>query len=162
MPFLKCDAGVPEEAVVHFEDDGQNAENATTVFKALCEGESHRVCASIGGTDVVDPYEPGAVHPSEVLSEPTRRRDSSTGVQQGEHDLVGVSHRQISGSAGGNIEGTLGNWVAKARKERERGSSLSTDERGELGELRRETAQLRMERDLFKRSLAFWVKESTS
>ena len=58
-------------------------------------------------------------------------------------------------------EGTLGNWVARARREREQGSSLMTDERVELAELRRETAQLRMERDLLKRSLAFWVKEST-
>ena len=56
-------------------------------------------------------------------------------------------------------DGTLGNWVAKARREREQGSSLTADERGELAELRRETAQLRMERDLLKRSMAFWVKE---
>jgi transposase len=61
----------------------------------------------------------------------------------------------------GVIEGTLGNWVGKARKEREEGASLTTDERAELAVLRRETAQLRMERDLLKRSLAFWVKEST-
>jgi len=61
----------------------------------------------------------------------------------------------------GLIEGTLGNWVAKARREREQGSSLTVDERVELAELRRDTAQLRMERDLLKRSLAFWVKEST-
>jgi len=61
----------------------------------------------------------------------------------------------------GLIEGTLGNWVAKARREREQGSSLTVDERVELVELRRDTAQLRMERDLLKRSLAFWVKEST-
>lgn len=59
-------------------------------------------------------------------------------------------------------EGTLGNWVAKARREREHGSALTADERAELAELRRETTQLRMERDLLKRSLAFWVKESTS
>ncbi|MGE4163941.1 MAG: transposase [Vicinamibacterales bacterium] len=59
-------------------------------------------------------------------------------------------------------EGTLGNWVSKTRRERELGSSLTGDERAELAELRRETAQLRMERDLLKRSLAFWVKESTS
>jgi transposase len=59
-------------------------------------------------------------------------------------------------------EGTLGNWVAKARKERERGSSITSDERVELAELRGENTQLRMERDLLKRSLAFWVKESTS
>jgi transposase len=62
----------------------------------------------------------------------------------------------------GVIEGTLGNWVAKARRERAQGSLLDADERAELVELRRETAQLRMERDLLKRSLAFWVKESTS
>ncbi len=59
-------------------------------------------------------------------------------------------------------EGTLGNWVGKTRREREHGSLLDADERSELVELRRETAQLRMERDLLKRSLAFWVKESTS
>jgi len=59
-------------------------------------------------------------------------------------------------------EGTLGNWVGKARRERDAGASLTVDERVELAELRREAAQLRMERDLLKRSLAFWVKESTS
>ena len=61
----------------------------------------------------------------------------------------------------GVIEGTLGNWVGKARRERDAGTGVTADERIELGELRRETAQLRMERDLLKRSLAFWVKEST-
>ena len=58
-------------------------------------------------------------------------------------------------------EGTLGNWVAKARKEREQGLSLTVDERAELAELRGENTQLRMERDLLKRSLAFLVREST-
>ena len=57
-------------------------------------------------------------------------------------------------------EGTLGNWDAKVRKERVHGTGLDADERTELVELRREAAQLRMERDLLKRSLAFWVKES--
>ena len=77
--------------------------------------------------------------------------------------MVLDEHRSIADVARsiGVIEGTLGNWVAKARKEREQGSSLTTDERAELAELRRETSQLRMERDLLKRSLAFWVKEST-
>lgn len=58
-------------------------------------------------------------------------------------------------------EGTLGNWVAKARKERSVGVGLDADERAELVELRGENAQLRMERDLLKRSMAFWVKELT-
>src|SRR4051812_580996 len=57
--------------------------------------------------------------------------------------------------------GTLGNWVARERVERARGTELSGDEREELDELRGQVAELRMERDLLKRSLAFWVKEST-
>ena len=61
----------------------------------------------------------------------------------------------------GVIEGTLGNWVAKARRERDAGRGATPDERAENVELRA-NAQLRMERDLLKRSLAFWVKESTS
>jgi transposase len=62
----------------------------------------------------------------------------------------------------GVIEGTLGNWVTKERKARQGGTGLASDERVELSELRTECARLRMERDLLKRSLAFWVKESTS
>ncbi len=61
----------------------------------------------------------------------------------------------------GVIEGTLGNWVTKARRERDAGRDATPDERAENVELRA-NAQLRMERDLLKRSLAFWVKESTS
>jgi transposase len=56
-------------------------------------------------------------------------------------------------------EGTLGNWVAKARRERSTDEGVGADERAELAELRAENAQLRMERDLLKRSMAFWVKE---
>ena len=37
----------------------------------------------------------------------------------------------------GVIEGTLGNWVGKARRERQQGSSLTGDERAELAGLRR-------------------------
>ena len=57
--------------------------------------------------------------------------------------------------------GTLGNWVGQERIERGERDGLSVDERSDLAELRAECAQLRMERDLLKRSLAFWVKEST-
>jgi transposase-like protein len=63
------------------------------------------------------------------------------------------------GRAIGVNEGTLGNWVAKARRERSAGAGLNVDERAELAELRAEVTQLRMERDLLKRSMALWVKE---
>lgn len=57
-------------------------------------------------------------------------------------------------------DGTLGNWVRQARIDRGERAGLSTSERTELVELRRENARLRMERDLLKRATAFWVKES--
>jgi transposase len=37
---------------------------------------------------------------------------------------------------------------------------LTTSEREELAELRREVKRLRMERERLKRATAFWVKES--
>ena len=77
--------------------------------------------------------------------------------------MVLDEHRSIADVARGTgvNEGTLGNWVAKARRGRSAGEGLSPDEHSELAELRAECTQLRMERDLLKRSLAFWVKEST-
>ncbi len=58
-------------------------------------------------------------------------------------------------------EGTLGNWVAKHRRAREGGDGkLSESERAELTRLRRENAELAMERDVLKRSVALWVKEA--
>ena len=57
-------------------------------------------------------------------------------------------------------EGTLGNWVRQARVDRGERGGVTTSERTELAELRRENARLRMERDLLKRATAFWVKES--
>jgi transposase len=41
-------------------------------------------------------------------------------------------------------------------------SSLSSDERERLRELERENTKLRMERDLLKGTVAFWVKETST
>ena len=57
--------------------------------------------------------------------------------------------------------GTLGNWVAKDRTEHEGTQRLSTGDAAELKRLRAENAQLRMERDVLKRSVVLWVNEAT-
>ena len=56
--------------------------------------------------------------------------------------------------------GTLGNCV-QAERRRGAGGALSEDERAELVRLRGEVAQLRMERDVLKRSVVGWVNEAT-
>jgi len=58
-------------------------------------------------------------------------------------------------------EGTLGNWVNKARTERDGHGEMTKDDMEELKRLRAEVAELRMERDVLKRSVVLWVKEAT-
>ena len=60
----------------------------------------------------------------------------------------------------GIYDSTLGNWVKQDEIDRGEREGLTSDEREELAELRRENARLRMERELIKRAAAFWVKES--
>jgi transposase len=58
-------------------------------------------------------------------------------------------------------DGTLGNWVAKARRRRSGGDGeLGESERAELERLRKENTELRMQRDVLKRSVALWVDEA--
>src|SRR5258708_5334846 len=83
---------------------------------------------------------------------PEFRRDAVAMVLDEERGIADVA-RSL-----GVHEGTLGNWVNKERVERGERDGVSVDERAELVDLRSENAQLRMERDLLKRSLAFWVK----
>ena len=56
-------------------------------------------------------------------------------------------------------EGTR-RWVNLDRRAREGEGALNENERDELNRLRKENAELAMERDVLKRSAALWVKEA--
>lgn len=66
---------------------------------------------------------------------------------------------QVARELGVN-EGTLGNWVAKARQADAGSTELTVDERAELAQLRKDVVELRMQRDVLKRSVALWVDEA--
>ncbi|WP_345001743.1 transposase, partial [Agromyces bauzanensis] len=67
---------------------------------------------------------------------------------------------QVARELGVN-EGTLGNWVVRARRVREGGDALLTEsERAELVRLRRENTELRMQRDVLKRATALWIDDA--
>ncbi|MCB9389368.1 MAG: transposase [Acidimicrobiia bacterium] len=82
------------------------------------------------------------------------KRDAVAMVLEQERTIADVA-RSL-----GIVESNLGNWVKQARIDRGERDGLTTEERAELTRLRRENAQLRMERELLKRATAFWVKES--
>jgi transposase len=79
-------------------------------------------------------------------------------------ELVRTSGQPIAQIAQelGIYDSTLGNWVRQDRIDRGEQQGLTSDERARLTELERETARLRMERDLLKRTVAFWVKETST
>ena len=87
---------------------------------------------------------------------PEFRRDAVAMVLDERRSIADVA------DATGVHPGTLGNWVAKERVARGEREGLTVDERAELVELRAECSKLRMERDLLKRSVAFWIKETST
>ncbi len=90
-----------------------------------------------------------------------KRRKFDQDFKDGAVDIVLTSGRAVAEVARdiGINEGTLGNWVEKRRKSQQPGV-LSEDERAELLRLRKENAELRMQRDVLKKSVVLWVDEA--
>ena len=91
------------------------------------------------------------------------RRKFDRDFKEGAVRLVRETGRPIAQVAKdlGINEGTLGNWVNTDKRRRgEADGALSEDERAGLVRLRKENAELAMERDVLKRSVALWVKDA--
>ena len=59
----------------------------------------------------------------------------------------------------GIADGSLASWV-KAAKEAEAPGLLDADERAELERLRKEVAELRMDREILRKAAAYFAKET--
>jgi transposase len=92
------------------------------------------------------------------------RRQFTAEFKRDAVDLVRSSGQPIAEIARelGIYDSTLGNWVRQDRIDRGEQDGLASDEQARLRALERENARLRMERDLLKRTVAFWVKEPST
>ena len=94
---------------------------------------------------------------------PENRKKYDREFREGAVRIVRESGKSIAHVARdlGVNEGTLGNWVARDKEARDGTSGLSAGDVAELKRLRAENAELRMERDVLKRSVVLWVEEAT-
>jgi len=92
------------------------------------------------------------------------RRQFTAEVKRDAVQLVRTSGRPIAEIARelGIYDSTLGNWVRQDRINRGEQDGLSSDDRARLRELEREKTKLGVERDLLKRTVAFWVTETST
>jgi transposase len=93
-----------------------------------------------------------------------RRRQFTPEFKRDAVELVRATGRPIAHIAAelGIYDSTLGNWVKQAEIDHGEREGLSSDDKTRLRVLEAENAKLRMERDLLKRTVAFWVKETST
>ena len=60
----------------------------------------------------------------------------------------------------GISDNSLANWVKEAERDEQPGA-LDADERAELARLRKENAELRMDREILRKAAAYFAKETT-
>ncbi len=83
------------------------------------------------------------------------RRDAVALVRSSDKTVT-----QVANELGLNRE-TLRQWVKQNRIDQGEAEGLTSSERDELRRLRREVAELKMERDLLVKAAAFFAKETT-
>jgi transposase len=95
---------------------------------------------------------------------PRGRRKFSEEFKRDAVKLVRTSGKSIKQVADelGIYDSTLDNWVKQDRIDRGEREGLTSEDKARLRELEAENARLRMERDLLKRSVAFWVQEQST
>lgn len=95
-------------------------------------------------------------------SEPKRRRGRYPREFRRDAAALVIDQRRTQADVAKELgvnEQTLGNWVRQERIDRGEREGTTTEMREENVRLRREVKRLTTERDLLKRSVAFWVKE---
>ena len=90
------------------------------------------------------------------------RRKFSDEFKRDAVEIVRSSDRSIAEVARelGIYDSSLGSWVRQDQVDRGEREGVSSNDKDRLLELERENARLRMERELLKRAVAFWVRES--
>jgi transposase-like protein len=96
--------------------------------------------------------------------QPRTRREFTKEFKRDAVALVRATGRPIAQIAHelGIYDSTLGNWVRQDAIDRGEREGLTTEERERLRQLEAENAKLRMERELLKRTVAFWVSETST
>jgi transposase-like protein len=96
--------------------------------------------------------------------QPRTRREFTKEFKRDAVALVRATGRPIAQIARelGIYDSTLGNWMRQDAIDRGEREGLTTQERERLRQLEAENAKLRMERELLKRTVAFWVSETST